>query len=260
MASYPPVQSVVRAFGILRELNRRSVTTVDHLHKTTRLPKPTIVRLLETLIAEGFVTTDKRLGGYSVTSSVRGLSAGYHNDSLLVEAARTHCAQFTRAHKWPLSVAVPEDAGLVIRFSTVTDSPLSPQFANLNQTLDPRLTGHGRAYLAYCSEKERATLLRAGPSGKDGAGDSSTKGLRQIIARVKQQGYAERDPAKLPAGSSTIAMPVRVNDQVLGTVGLTFFTSAMQAGEVERQLVPPLRDCVAGIEQSAQDLIAQREA
>lgn len=259
MASYPPVQSVVRAFGILRELNRRSVTTIDHLHKATRLPKPTIVRLLETLIAEGLVTTDKRLGGYSVTSSVRLLSTGYHNDSLLVEAARTHCAQFTRAHKWPLSVAVPEEGGLVIRFSTIADSPLSPQFANLNQTLDPRSTGHGRAYLAYCSDKERAVLLRGRTSHKDGRPVEDTKGLRQILARVKQQGYGERDPARLPAGSSTVALPVMSSDRVLGTVGLTFYTSAMQAEEVGRRLVPRLRECVAGIEKSVSELIALRD-
>jgi IclR family mhp operon transcriptional activator len=259
MPSYPPVQSVVRAFRILRELNQRSIVTIDHLHKTTRLPKPTIVRLLETLIGEGLVTTDKRLGGYCVTSSVKGLSTGYHNASLLVEAGRAHCATFTKTHKWPLSIAVPEDNNLVIRFNTIADSPLSPQFANLNHTLDPRLTGHGRAYLAYCSEKERAALLRGSASNKSSKPDAGTRGLRQIIARVKQQGYGERDPAKLPAGSSTIALPVRVGDHVLGTVGLTYFTSAVTAGDVEQRLVPPLRNCVAGIEKSAGELIAQRE-
>jgi IclR family mhp operon transcriptional activator len=259
MPSYPPVQSVVRAFGILRELNRRSISTVDHLHKATRLPKPTIVRLLETLIGEGLVTTDKRLGGYSVTSSVRGLSVGYHNASLLVEAAQAHCAAFTRAHKWPLSVAVPEEAGLVIRFNTIADSPLSPQFANLNQMLDLRSTGHGRAYLAYCSDRERTALLRAGASRTSSKPEDGSRGLRQIIARVKQRGYGERDPARLPAGSSTIALPVMAGDHILGTVGLTYFTSAVPAHDVEQRLVPPLRGCVADIERSAGELIAQRD-
>jgi IclR family mhp operon transcriptional activator len=54
MPSFPPVQSVQRALALLTELNRQRVTSVGELHQRTGLPKPTIVRLLETLIAEGF--------------------------------------------------------------------------------------------------------------------------------------------------------------------------------------------------------------
>ncbi len=183
MPSYPPVQSVVRAFRILRELNQRSIVTIDHLHKTTRLPKPTIVRLLETLIGEGLVTTDKRLGGYCVTSSVKGLSTGYHNASLLVEAGRAHCATFTKAHKWPLSIAVPEDNALVIRFNTIADSPaiaaVRQSQSDARSALDrPRpglsglLFGEGTRGIAACErikQKQQAGRWR--------------QGLRQIIAR-----------------------------------------------------------------------------
>ena len=83
-----PVESVRRAIHLLHELNRQRVSSVRHLHHATGLPKPTIVRLLDTLIALGYVVNDRRQGGYQVTSLVRSLSAGFHGDPLVVEAAR----------------------------------------------------------------------------------------------------------------------------------------------------------------------------
>ena len=75
-----PVESVRRAFHLLHELNRQRVSSVRHLHRATGLPKPTIVRLLDTLIVLGYVVNDPRQGGYQVTSLVRSLSAGFHGD------------------------------------------------------------------------------------------------------------------------------------------------------------------------------------
>jgi DNA-binding IclR family transcriptional regulator len=51
MASFPPVQSVVRALDVLDALNRRPISTIDDLHGQTGIPKPSIVRLLQTLRA-----------------------------------------------------------------------------------------------------------------------------------------------------------------------------------------------------------------
>ena len=55
MSSFVPVQSVLRALDLLAEVNRTSLATVGDLHRRTGLPKPTIVRLLETLMAAGYV-------------------------------------------------------------------------------------------------------------------------------------------------------------------------------------------------------------
>ena len=88
MPSFPPVQSVLRALEILNDLNTRRVTRVGELHHSTGLPKPTIVRLLETLIPEGFAASDNRLGGYQVTSDVDALGSGFHSAPMVVEAAR----------------------------------------------------------------------------------------------------------------------------------------------------------------------------
>ena len=126
MPSFPPVQSVQRALALLAELNRQRVTSVGELHQRTGLPKPTIVRLLETLIAEGFAASDSRLGGYQVTSKVAALSSGFHGAPMVIEAARPWAIELTRKLKWPAAVAVLQEDAVFVRFSTIADSPVSP--------------------------------------------------------------------------------------------------------------------------------------
>jgi IclR family transcriptional regulator, mhp operon transcriptional activator len=118
MPSFPPVQSVQRALALLTELNRQRVASVGELHRRTGLPKPTIVRLLETLIAEGFAASDSRLGGYQVTSKVAALNSGFHGAPMVIEAARPWAIDLTRKLKWPAAVAVLQENAVFVRFST----------------------------------------------------------------------------------------------------------------------------------------------
>ena len=49
------------------------VTSVSKIHAATAIPKPTIVRMLETLIADGYVVRDNMCGSYRVTARTREL-------------------------------------------------------------------------------------------------------------------------------------------------------------------------------------------
>jgi IclR family mhp operon transcriptional activator len=48
------VESAARTLLLLEELNRHRVTSIDRLHKATRLPKSTVVRLMKSLCAMGY--------------------------------------------------------------------------------------------------------------------------------------------------------------------------------------------------------------
>ena len=77
------VEAAARTLQLLEELNRHHVAPLDKLHKATALPKSTIVRLLKSLCAMGYVANDRRQGGYAVTSRVKSLSSGFHGDPLV---------------------------------------------------------------------------------------------------------------------------------------------------------------------------------
>src|SRR5690606_24469019 len=123
--SYEPVQAVQRALTLLRAVSRQRVSTISSLFKDTGIPKPTIVRMLETLIIEGYVVRDNRCGGYLVTNRVESLGAGYWGLSRLIEVARPLAVMLTQRIKWPLGLAVVDDDEISIQFWTGTISPLA---------------------------------------------------------------------------------------------------------------------------------------
>ncbi|MGH6862384.1 MAG: helix-turn-helix domain-containing protein, partial [Phyllobacterium sp.] len=154
-----PVEAVRRALLLLSELNRKKTSSVGDLHTATGLPKATIVRLLQTLCHEQYATNDRRQGGYQVTANVKALSCGYHGDPAVVEAARPWSIEFTRTHHWPIAIATFERDAVVVRFSTIIDSPVSPFHGTINLRLDLLNRALGRAYLAFCTRERRAFLL-----------------------------------------------------------------------------------------------------
>ena len=252
MPSFPPVQSVVRALTILEDLNTRRVTTVNQLHLATKLPKPTIVRLLETLVHQGFVEADKRLGGYRVTSLVQTLSIGFHGAPLVVEAGRAYALDLTRRLKWPVSIAVLDAASVVVRFSTIPDSPISPFHSTINMRLSLISRALGRAYIGFCPRVEREILIQL-LHQSDNPEDHPTDievAVAEIVRAVRRRGFAERSPLVEPKSSSTIAAPIMSGDRVLATVGITYFRSALPPRNLRRQLVDPLLETARLIERS----------
>jgi IclR family mhp operon transcriptional activator len=256
MSSYQPVQSVRRALGLLQALNQQKIASVKQLHAISGLPKPTIVRLLETLSAMGYVANDQRQGGYSVTSLVRTLSCGFHGDPLVVEAGRAWAIDLTRRLKWPVAIAVLDKDAVVVRFSTIPDSPISPFHGTIGSRLSLVSRGLGRAYLAFCPAAERTILLQilAGSADPEDAPARRPPALLRSLQPIRRQGFAERDAAVEPRSSSTLAVPIMDGDRVLATLGLTYFSSAMKRAQAVALYVPHLKSAAASISRSVERL------
>jgi IclR family mhp operon transcriptional activator len=256
MTSGSPVEAVRRAFALLEELNRQRINSVQHLHKATALPKSTIVRLLETLRLLGYVANDSRQGGYQVTSGVRTLSSGFHGDPLVVEAARSWAIEFTRRHKLPIGIAVFDRDAMVVRFSTTRESPMSPFHATVNMRLPLLTRAMGRSYIAFCPAAERNYILGvlACSAHPEDRAARDPEEVREIIARVRRNGFAERSPDVQPKSANTFSVPIRHGRKVLGTLGVSYFISAMPKTKAIASYVPPLLDLAKKIEKSVADL------
>jgi IclR family mhp operon transcriptional activator len=239
----PPVQSVLRALDLLKELNRQRHTTVDQLHRATGLPKPTIMRLLGTLAAAGLVAKGERGLGYRITSQVAALSSGFHGGPLVAEAGRAWAVDLTRRLKWPVAIAVPDQGRVVISVSTMADSAVSPFHATVGVRFSLVTRAIGRAYLAFCPEEERRILLRllaASPDPEDNP-PNLERVVQGMVAMVRRQGYAQRDPKVEPRNSNTVAVPILLGDSVAGTLGLSYFRSVVSHAVLTEELVPALQ-------------------
>lgn len=225
------IRAASRTLQILRSMNQRPVSTIEYLHKQTRLPKPTLVRFLKTMIHAGYVTNDPRQAGYQLTSLVSSLSSGYHGDPLVIEAGRPWAVKLTRQLNWPMSIAVLDDNDMVVRFSTVADSPISPFFSTINMHLGLFSRALGRAYVAYCDDVQVEGFAAAieQSNGEDSEMVADRKELFSLVQSVRKNGYALRDVRVEPKSSNTLAVPIFVEGRVRATLGMTFFRSAVKS-------------------------------
>lgn len=255
LRSFSPVRSVVKALDLLAEINRSGLATVGELHQRLGLPKPTIVRLLETLMEAGYVARDERMRGYQVTSAVGRLSAGFHGAPLVIEAARPWATALTRQIKWPCAVCLLDLDAVVVRFSTIMDSPVSPFHATLGTRLSLGGRAMGRAYLLFCPDEERVILrsaMAASPHPENRSfGDDE---CRDLLAQARRRGYVERDPNVEPRNSATIAVPLMLGERVLATIGVSFFRSVVATPDDKARIIRPLLRAKARIEEQMRDM------
>ncbi|MCJ8140052.1 helix-turn-helix domain-containing protein [Falsirhodobacter halotolerans] len=223
------IRSIERAMTVLQEMNMQPYTTVRHLHARTGLPKPTIVRILQTLEHAGFVENDTRIGGYQLSALVSSLSSGYHKEPMVVEAGRPWAIAVTRKYQWPVSISLLDRDAVVVRFSTVPDSSVSPFHKTVNMRLPLLTRGMGLAYLAFTPPEECdliVNMLRNSDDPEDRLAQSP-EAVARLISVTREQGFAVRSPEAQPRNSNTIAVPIyNEHGRVVASLGLTYFISA----------------------------------
>lgn len=249
--SYPPVESVCRAFDVLRAVNKLRIASITGIHEETGFPKPTIVRMLETLMAEGYVSRDNMCGGYLVTHRVHELNSGYEGISQVIEISRPLAIDLTRRIKWPIGIGVIDGHEIALKFWTGAISPWAHTNTVLGLRPDLVTSAMGRAYLGFCSEEERERQLRwlrADPNR--GFGKANEQCFRALLGRIRKTGYAIRDPKTKPYCTTTMAMPIRDGEAVHALISISFFTTAVPKREIAEQIVAPLRATTTKIEEA----------
>ena len=231
MAGTAIIEPVRRSFALLEALSRRRTSTMGALTTETGLPRPTVVRLLHTLIALGYAQRVSREQGYRLTDRVLGLSESIRFVDHLVDAAMPHMSRFTAEHGWPLYLATLSYGAITIRHSTAPESPMAFEGAGLNLRRPVLISALGRAWLAFCPDEERRNILRdiGGLTLREEAA------LDELLGRVRRDGYAFTTPPR-PTRLHGMAVAVchgsREGGRVIGSLSMRFPRSAMTEDEV----------------------------
>ncbi|MBU8876282.1 helix-turn-helix domain-containing protein [Reyranella sp. MMS21-HV4-11] len=227
-----PIEPIRRSFSILEALSRRPHGTIAVLAEETGLPRPTVARLLNTLVELGYATQVSRLMGYRLTDRVLGLAQGIRFIDHFVDVAAPHMHRFTQEHGWPLYLGSISHRAITIRYSTAAESPLSFERTAL-QRRSPILSGAlGRAWLAFSTEEERRAILRD-------LGVRYDAKLAAAFARIRRDGYAFAVLPR-PGRLQGIAVAIRKNDRVMGCISMRFVRSAMNEAEAGARFGAPL--------------------
>lgn len=242
------VQPVIRSLHILEALNGAGSSTLAGLHDATGLPKPTLVRLLDTLIAAGHVARLPRRGGYALTERVLRLSSGFRHADRVVEAARPFLTALTAEHRWPVALATFDQDAMLVRLSTRHESPFSTDPDFLNRRLPMLISALGRVYLAFCPDEERelilALLRETNAPGNAPARDKTY--VRRMIATIRKAGYATTAPLRGDPAMG-LAVPIMEGERVAAAITMRYIGSTMNEAEAARRYLAPMRAAAAAI-------------
>lgn len=240
------VGSLKRGLELLAALNQPDVSEIRHLHQVTGLPKPTIVRLLDTLIALGYVAR-RRAGGYQLAAKVLSLSRGYNSAEFLLQVARPVLDWLRREYVWPSDMACFDHDAMV-----VIDTGTGAGMLSLNRTVGSRLpmmnTAFGRAWLAFCLPDERERILERLAQSTDphNALARDRAAARRLLDAVRARGYSTSDQEYLKT-TRGVAVPILVEGAPIACINMLAVAKAMTMRQAERTFAPPLLAAAASI-------------
>lgn len=250
----PPREVLLRGLAILESLNHRAVSTVEQLSASTGLPKPTVVRMLNTLVSAGYVQRLPYRRGYVLDESVLTLSSGYRSHDLIVQIARPLMSAFTSRTRWPLSLATLERTTMRVRAGTLQESPYATEtdMSRLTRRLPMLSSALGLAYLAFCPDDERRTLVTQLSSMRNRSDDhmAAIRSLPATVARVRTAGYAA-SPPETDNAAVGLAVPVMQEDKVLACLSLRYLSRAMTEAEAASRHLEALRTTAVAIADAA---------
>lgn len=246
-----PMRGVMRTLQVLRALNVRNGASVAELARVTRVSRGALYRVLETLRTAGYVKVDLSKHHYCLTLRVKELAEGFNDEDWVTQIARPAIQNLQRRLRWPIDLATFMDGAMWIRESTRPASPFTIDRGGVGWRVPVLISASGRAYLASCADSDRELIVRhliaVRDPGYELAADPSR--LEQLLTATRVRGFGIRE-GEYAVESGAIAVPIRVEDRVLGCVTLTFNLKAIKLRDV-------VANCLAAMREAADEIGAQ---
>ena len=242
-----PMRGPLRTIAVIRALNVRNGATVAALSKETGISRPALYRILETLRGAGYISVDLKRQRYCLTMLVRTLADGFTDEDWVTEVARPVLRSLQRQVLWPVDLGTYMNNCMWIRETTRHSSPLTIDRGVVGIRF-PMLRGAtGKAYLAFCSARERDLILKNLSRSREESGDwLGGPAVRQLLERTRRQGYGLRY-GEPPLETGAIAVPIILRRRVLGCINLTFMASALSPQEAARQHLTAMTEAAKSI-------------
>jgi IclR family mhp operon transcriptional activator len=245
------LRGLERGLQVLDVLSASSGMTLRELHCNTSLPKPTLLRILATLETHGYVR--RRIADGVWRRSARRADGG-SLQGLLLDIGSNVLDELCQRLRWPSDLAVYEDGSMIIIETTRKKTPYAINWTGVGYRLPILQTGLGRAWLSYCSDEERETILadlRVSESPFDRAAKNPQL-IDQLIAETRGQGYGTRVSGftlrKIGEEKTDgFAVPVMARDKIVGCINVTWLISALDLPTAVSRYLAELQTAAAAI-------------
>jgi IclR family transcriptional regulator, mhp operon transcriptional activator len=236
MGTVPLIRCLGRGLEVLELVSQRGAIRRSQIAEAVGMPYPTVNRIVHTLLADGYLEPAEPRSLVRVSPRVQALAHGYQQTDKFVNIANPILAGLTKRLDWPMALVTRVGSSMVVMTSTHEQTPMTFRLFSPGYTFPMIDSVAGRVYLAYCTDKERATCFR-------GIAAAFPKRYTQAIAvarkgkdfeEIRQSGIGASRVRKAPVGSmrnAAIAAPVFDKAGIFGALAMVFFASAMSVDE-----------------------------
>ncbi|MEO5874206.1 MAG: IclR family transcriptional regulator [Streptosporangiaceae bacterium] len=199
------VRSLERAFDLLEHLaDAGGELALSELTEASGLPMPTIYRLMQTLVAKGYVRQE---ASKRYALGPRLIRLGDGAGRLLGAWARPVLARLVDEVGETANMAVLE-GDEVVYVAQVPSRRSMRMFTEVGRRVLPHCTGVGKALLAQLPpDTALAIVIRTGMPARTSHTFTSPDGLMRELEKIRRQGYA-LDDEEQELGVRCVAVPV----------------------------------------------------
>lgn len=243
-------QSIQRAALLLRLLtthNRTGMRLVD-LYRRAKLVRPTAHRILQGMIAEGWVAQNQDSKQYFLGPALYEMGLAAAPRPQLRDICHPHLGELARISGD--TVFFTGRAGLdgVCLDRAEGAFPVKVFVLEIGKRRPLGVGGGGLAVLSALPSDESDRILKANASRlEERFPRFNESAVKQAVAVARRVGYLLADVVEVP-GIRTLAMPVRMPDQtVVGAISISAMAQRIGADRLE-ELVETMKDAVSSIQ------------
>lgn len=245
------LSSLKRGLAALSLLNVEERLTATELGRRIGIPRTTAHRILDTLVAEGYVVHDRTTHSFRLTSQIRRLAQGFSRESLVAEIARPVLRALCHELLTPVGLTTPRGHDVVIQVSMDYEAPLAlerlPEGTAFPVTYGPS----GHLFLAHCEPDLRRQIVAAAassPSARRAVPPAAPADAE--LERIRTQAFALTVSREPRLAEGVLAVPLYLDGQFIGSVHLRFMKRVYSASAALERYLPPLRAAACDIERA----------
>lgn len=242
--AHQPIRALSRGLHVLEALNRHSAATVRELAEEVGLSRGTVLRLCETLKADGYASRNEVDKTYSIDQRVRVLGGVFDEQEWVMTAAMPVLKRFAKRSIWPVGIATLTASGdrMYVRIHTDTNNVMLVSSMKYNFYISILGSATGQVFLAFLNDKERNAVLEvletSSPYDEDLIAHDRAA-VSDLLQSVRKDGFAvthSRDEI-----NSRIAVPVLdADDDVIASLAIRYYSSAVNRRTAISTLLPVL--------------------
>ncbi len=254
------IRAITRTVEVLELIAEYRQLSLAELHRHSGLPRATLLRILETLCADGWLYRSAGDNRYSLSAALTLRTRPPAPEDRLVQTAADILRELQQTVSWPSDIAVRDGLRMRIletsrRFALATDHREAMGYR-------PHMlwSAMGRAYIAFCPKAERDDLVAALCRSDDPRDRTASVSswLKRLLDTTRKGGYGVRDEGYYVDGSNAsklvhaIAVPVMRGRSVACSMNVLWLKDAFGLEEGVYRYLEPLRQAAGLLSQRLQ--------